>query len=99
MKTSILIAVIFLCSSFVSASASPVKSPVLVSESKSLLPAFSFLRGHKQGRNYTITWGMTSNTGISHFIVKCTYEDPYDIYSVWQQIGIVPATNSPFLNL
>jgi len=58
-------------------------------------PSFSFIRGHKQGHNQTVNWGMTNNAGISHFIVECTYEDPADPYSVWNSVGVVPCTNMP----
>lgn len=94
MKTIILIAAV-LCCTQISASVTPVKKLSFVAETKSFVPAFSFVRGHKQGRNHVVTWGMTNNTGISHFIVQCTYEDPYDPYSVWQSVGVLPCTKSP----
>ena len=94
MKTIILIAAV-LCCTQISASVTPVKKLSFVAETKSFTPAFSFVRGHKQGRNHTITWGMTSNAGIDHFTIECTYEDPNDPYSVWQSIGATPCTNSP----
>src|SRR6187399_616550 len=94
MKTTMLIAAIFCCTQ-VSASALPGKSLQTFSETRSFVPSFSFIRGHKQGKNTTINWGMNNNAGISHFIVECTYEDPNDIYSVWDAVGIVPGTNSP----
>ena len=89
-----LIAAIFCCTQ-VSASALPEKPLPTLSEKKSFVTSFSFIRGHKQGKNTTVNWGMNSNAGISHFIVECTYEDPTDIYSVWDAVGIVPGTRSP----
>lgn len=56
---------------------------------------FSFIRGHKQGKNHTVTWGMTNNAGISHFIIERTYEDPNDPYSVWQTVGMMPCNHMP----
>lgn len=38
---------------------------------------------------------MDNNFGISNFIIENTYEDPYDPYSVWQTIGVMPCTNAP----
>lgn len=57
--------------------------------------SFSFIRGHKQGKNYTVTWGMTNNSGVDHFIIQYTYEDPNDPNSVWPTIGLMPCTNMP----
>lgn len=57
--------------------------------------SFSFIRGHKQGKNQAVTWGMNNNAGISHFIIVCTYEDPADPNSVWNQVGVMPCTNMP----
>ena len=94
MKTTILIAAI-LCCTQVSAFVFPVKPVLTVSETKPLTAAFAFIRGHKQGRNIAVTWGMTNNSGVNHFIVECTYEDPNDPYSVWQTIGLIPCTNHP----
>lgn len=94
MKTIILFAAIFYCTQ-VLASSTSVKQLPLVAETKPFTPAFSFVRGHKQGRNHAVTWGMTNNAGINHFVVESTYEDPNDPYSVWQAIGSMPCTNSP----
>jgi len=94
MKTTILFAAI-LCCTQISASTLPVQPLTSVIEKKSLAPSFAFVRGHKQGKNHTVTWGMNNNAGISNFIVECTYEDPNDTYSVWQTAGITPCTSSP----
>ena len=62
--------------------------------------SFLFIRGHKQGKNQAVTWGMNNNSGIIHFIVERTYEDPYDPNSVWQTVGIIPSTPlSPIFKL
>lgn len=90
MKTIILCAAVFCCLP-VFAGESQLK-PIL-SVSETLPPAsFSFVRGHKQGRNQAVTWGMNDNSGITHFMVVCTYEDPYDPYSVWRTVGMIPCT-------
>ena len=94
MKTIILIGSIMLCSLFSSLAIS-TNAKTVISEVKTFSPSFSFIRGHKQGRNIAVTWGMTNNSGVNHFIVECTYEDPTDPYSVWQTIGLVPCTNHP----
>lgn len=94
MKTIILIGSILLCSLFSSLAIS-TNAKTVISEVKTFSPSFSFIRGHKQGRNIAVTWGMTNNSGVNHFIVECTYEDPTDPYSVWQTIGLVPCTNHP----
>lgn len=94
MKTTFLLAVMFCCIQ-VNAAVFPVRVSVAITTKKAFTSSFSFIRGHKQGRNTTVTWGMTSNSGINHFIVECTYEDPTDPYSVWQDIGVMPCTNSP----
>jgi hypothetical protein len=52
--------------------------------------AFSFIRGHKQGRSgYSLQWRMTNNSNIAHFEVLCTYEDPFDPYSNWTNLGMM----------
>lgn len=91
---SVMVAIFLICIQFI-VFAFPVKSAVTVSASKTFTAAFSFVRGHKQGRNTTVTWGMVNNAGINRFIVECTYEDPADPYSVWQSVGYMPCTNSP----
>ena len=94
MKTIILIGSIMLCSLFSSLAIS-TNAKTVISEVKTFSPSFSFIRGHKQGRTIAVTWGMTNNSGVNHFIVECTYEDPTDPYSVWQTIGLLPCTNHP----
>ena len=98
MKTFILITVIFCCPQVF---AENTQSKPIVSVSESLPPtAFSFVRGHKQGKNQAVTWGMNDNSGISHFIVERTYEDPTDPNSVWWPVGMVPCTPlSPIFKL
>jgi hypothetical protein len=91
---SIIIAVFLCCIQFI-VFAFPAKSAATLSASKTFAASFSFIRGHKQGKNTTVTWGMVNNTGINRFIVECTYEDPADPYSVWQSVGYMPCTNSP----
>lgn len=95
MRTTILLTASLLCLQ-VFAFKTPVNSvPTATTTVKPTTVSFSFIRGHKQGANTTVAWGMVNNSGITNFIVECTYEDPTDPYSVWQTVGIVPCTNSP----
>ena len=91
---SVMVAVFLICLQFI-VFAFPVRAAVNIAASKTYTAAFSFVRGHKQGKNIAVNWGMVNNTGISRFIVECTYEDPADPYSVWQVVGNMPCTNSP----
>ncbi|MEO7307721.1 MAG: hypothetical protein ABIR78_11735 [Ferruginibacter sp.] len=100
MKAIFLIAIVFSCTQIVAsnwASNSSVKlaEPAKVSEIKHIETSFRFIRGHKQGQNVTVQWGMNDNSGVSSFTIENTYEDPNDPYSVWQTIGVLPCTNSP----
>lgn len=90
MKTIILIAAIFCCPQVF---AENTQLKPIIPVSKPLPPtAFRFVRGHKQGKNIAVTWGMNDNSGISHFNVVCTYEDPTDPNSVWRTVGVIPCT-------
>lgn len=93
MKTIISLVAIFCCT-LVFAEIPPVaKTNETVSETLTATStSFSFIRGHKQGKNHTVTWGMNNNSGITHFIVESTYEDPNDPYSVWRTVGMLPCT-------
>lgn len=95
MKNVIFIATLFSCAQ-VSALDAPVKKSNVISlqQQPSSNCSFSFLRGHRQGKNISLTWCMSSNTGIEQFIVEATYEDPTDPYSVWSTKGTVPGSNS-----
>lgn len=105
MKTLILLTAIICCTPH-SGSADPRGTQISVSPVISF-PAqevvntgFSFVRGHKQGKNIAVTWGMNDNAGITHFVVVCTYEDPYDPYSVWRTVGMLPCTpRSPIFKI
>lgn len=55
-----------------------------------LSPDFSFFRTHRQGRGIMTTWGLTSNAGVTGFVVQKTYEDPADPYAYWEDIGAIP---------
>ncbi len=65
-----------------------------LSESKPVNVVFSFVRGHKLGKGHSVQWSMISNAGIDHFILESTYEDPYDMYSNWNTVGIIINTNT-----
>ena len=53
-------------------------------------PDFSFFRTHRQGPGIMATWGLTSNQGVTGFVVQKTYEDPNDPYAYWENICAVP---------
>ncbi|HMJ48829.1 MAG TPA: hypothetical protein VK498_15965 [Ferruginibacter sp.] len=91
MKNVIFIATLLSCAQ-VSATEPPIKKSTTISQQQ-FTGSFSFFRGHRQGKNITLTWGMSSNAGIDQFVVECTYEDPTDPYSVWSTKGVVANTN------
>lgn len=67
----------------------PGKTELNISQKNNTDPVFSFLRGHKQGKHgYALQWSMTVSSGIDHYEIQSTYEDPYDIYSNWTNEGI-----------
>jgi hypothetical protein len=57
--------------------------------------AFAFFRTHRQGKaGATSSWGMTSESGVSGFVVQRTYEDPADPYAWWEDVSAVPCNGS-----
>ncbi len=48
---------------------------------------FAFFRTHRQGKGITAVWGVTSSTEVVSFSVMKTYEDPYDMYSEWEEVS------------
>ncbi len=78
-----------------SAHTTPVKKALTFSEQSFATPAFSFIRGHKQGRHgYALQWSMTTNSGITHFQIQSTYEDPMDVNSNWTNEGFLNNANA-----
>lgn len=65
-------------------------SELSVKKSSPLVPGFGFFRTHRQGPGIMTNWGLTSNEGVSCFVVQKTYEDPTDMYAVWEDIGVMP---------
>lgn len=55
--------------------------------------SFMFIHGNQTGHGYNLQWKLSAVTGVKNFIVECTYEDPYDPYSVWQTKAVVALTN------
>ena len=53
-------------------------------------PEFAFFRTHRQGQGIMATWGLTTNQGVTGFVVQKTYEDPNDPYASWENICAVP---------
>lgn len=93
MKTIILLIAIF--SGIQAFAMGPNVKPTPIVSKNTPPSTFSFVRGHKQGKNTTVTWGMNNNSGVTHFIIECTYEDPNDPYSVWVTVGLMPCTHMP----
>jgi len=54
---------------------------------------FSLFRIHRQGRGVTSTWGLSSETGISGYVVQRTYLDPGDPYG-WENVYATPCNGS-----
>lgn len=57
-------------------------------------PAFAFFRTHRQGAGITSTWGLTSEQGITGFLVQRTYQDPNDPYACWEDICIMSCNST-----
>ena len=96
-KLSLLaIGALFLHSSWMS----PITSAKLLPEQSAktasipINPNLEFFRTHRQGIGIMTTWGLTSTTGITSFVVQKTYEDPYDPYAGWEDICFLPCTNA-----
>ena len=81
--TGILSLLLFICMS-----ATPVKQKLtgVLHVKSATSPSFDFFRTHRQGRGITSTWGLTSNSGVSGFVVRKTYEDPTDPYAEWVDV-------------
>ena len=59
------------------------------------VPSFEYLKTHRFGRNgATANWSLVSNSGVTNFVLQRTYEDPYDPYSVWDDVCNMPCGNS-----
>ena len=89
--TGILSLLLFIC-----LSASPVKeikSSTLLVKKTTFAPSFDFFRTHRQGRGITSSWGLTSNAGVTGFVVMRTYEDPNDDYAEWNIVYSSPCGN------
>jgi hypothetical protein len=58
-------------------------------------PVFDFVRGHRQGKGVTMTWGSSaSSSSVNCFTLIRTYEDPTDPYAEWNQVGNIPCNAS-----
>lgn len=88
MKIAILCALFFGAANFTSVEAQSFHSPVYV-QSKTTPVVFSFVRGHKLGKGFSVQWNMGSNAAVERFEVQSTYEDPNDEYSNWYTVGSV----------
>ena len=82
----------------IGASPSPENKTIVPSTGKEFsnhsYAGFSFFRIHRQGKGVTSTWGMSSETGISGFVVQRTYFDPNDPFSPWDDICAIPSNGS-----
>ena len=86
------IGTLFLHSSWISPvmSHDPAPGQSVTTAGTVINPNFAFFRTHRQGRGVTATWGLTSNEGVTCFVVQRTYEDPTDPYAVWDDICLLP---------
>ncbi len=78
--TGILSLILFIC---MSAMPLKQKSTSVLHVKSATSPSFNFFRTHRQGRGITSDWGLTSNAGVSGFVVRKTNEDPTDPYAEW----------------
>ena len=83
--------------SVISTAFTPAKIQPLNSN-QSVAPAFfndfSFVRGHRQGKGITLTWGLIANTNLIGFDIVKTNQDPADPYSVWDYAGSVSGSDT-----
>ena len=81
--TGILSLLLFIC---MSATPLKQKSSILHVKKAPTSASFKFFRTHRQGRGITSDWGLTSNAGVSGFVVRKTNEDPTDPYAEWTDV-------------
>jgi hypothetical protein len=55
---------------------------------------FSFFRTHRQGKGVTATWGMQAAGDVVEFRVERTDQDPYDVYTEWQTLDVIPCNGA-----
>ena len=75
-------------------SSSPLKTDKEIVKTKTENTGFAFLRTHRQGKDITATWGLSSNAGVVGFAVQRTYEDPTDPYAYWEDICYMDCNSS-----
>jgi hypothetical protein len=63
-------------------------------KSQAPAPFFSFIRGHKQGKGYSLQWRMSNASNVASFVIESTYEDAGDPYSNWTTVGTVESSKS-----
>ena len=62
---------------------------------RSVAAGFDFFRIHRQTKDgITVTWGMTSESGVSGYSIQRTYEDPTDPYAFWEDAGSMPCSSA-----
>ena len=87
MKIAIVAIALFCCTQ-VSASVTPVTPKLSFQEGKQVTSYFTFIRGHRQGKSTTITWGVSSPSEVTSFDIEVTYEgDPTDPNAFWTLKG------------
>ena len=57
-------------------------------------PNFNSFKTHRKARGVVATWKLTTNVGVTGFVVERTYEDPSDPYAVWENIYAMPCNQS-----
>lgn len=85
------IAALFINAAWISPSIPPAASTRLSVEKPSTpVSNFAFFRTHRQAQGIMTTWGLSSNAGVTGFLVQKTYEDPTDPYAYWEDICAMP---------
>ena len=85
---------------FATIAASPVRENVKIIPEKvkqvsdQTYTGFDFFRLHRQTKDgATVTWGMTSESGVSGYAIERTYLDPTDPYG-WENAGYMACSSS-----
>jgi hypothetical protein len=99
MKTKITVAAVVLLA-FATIAAKPVPETKEITSSKAnvitkaTFNGFAFFRTHRQGKDgITSTWGMSTESGITGYIIQRTYLDPSDPYG-WEDVCAMPCNSS-----
>lgn len=94
MKTNLLLTLLvlfFISSGFVGGTGTTGTGGDKYHQARTANGNFDFFRTHRQGRSgATATWGFSSGSAVSGFVLEKTYEDPSDPYANWETIALLP---------